>query len=130
MRSGNCDAANSKLRWLYETARRCSRDEDCNYVDGFYNVIPRDSRDSFVTTIECGVSTPFLIVANGARVAQASADLDQQASTQSRACAPNAAEASDYGTDCRAKGGFTSELPPVCNAGVCQARRGEGYYGP
>jgi hypothetical protein len=120
---------NSKLRWEYEAVRKCSRDEDCNYVDGFYDMIERDRLDLPVTTVACGVRVPYLIVANGralqAQLAALKADLDRMA----MACAdpeepPPAAEG-----ECQVRGGFLPKASPVCQQGSCQPVRGDGYYG-
>jgi hypothetical protein len=128
-RSGNCDAMSSKLRWDYESVQTCARNEDCNYVDGFYAIVPREATDRKVTTVACGIRSPFLIVANGRLLQQSMDNILKDLQLQAGACASPDAPRPENDT-CSAQAGFTSSTPPVCLEGVCKSVRGSGYYGP
>jgi hypothetical protein len=129
VRSAACDASSAQLRWDYETVRGCERDEECNYVDGFYSLVPRQDLSHPITVFACQVSTPFLIVANGTAFQQQIAKLTDDQEHQEKACLDPASLPSTGDDQCNSKGGFVSSHPPICRAGTCQAVRGEDYYG-
>lgn len=129
VRSAACDTSSAQLRWDYETVRGCTRDEECNYVDGFYSIVPRQETTREVTVFACQVSTPFLVVANGAALQQQLSKVTADQERQEKACLDPANPPSTGDDLCNSKGGFVSAYPPVCRAGVCQAVRGPDYYG-
>lgn len=131
-RSGACETMTAKLQWQYEAARACTQDDQCNYIDEFLEVIRRDESDRTVTVLECGGRTPFLMYANGARLARERAALLDAQRQQAKACADPVPE--DFAPPvpedtCQARVDFTADTPPICRDGRCKAVRGDGYQG-
>lgn len=87
--SPDCDAMNAKLRWDYELVRRCERDTDCFYVEGFFTLIERDGFSHTLTKSVCGGVTPYLMAANGARLGAMLQTMLRDARLQAEACAPD-----------------------------------------
>lgn len=113
-----CDAATLSLRALYDTLRQCSASEACQYVDGFYDLVPRTDLDREITEFDCHEPTPFLGVANGSRVQERMTDLQNMKEAQNAACRPPNPDDIVF---CE---GFRTRLsapPPVCEAGKCVA---------
>jgi hypothetical protein len=125
-RSGQCDAMSAKLRWDYESVQPCQHDEDCNYIVGYYGVVARRDLTHFVDTVGCGTVTPFLVVANGVILSGELERIQADQRLQALSCQNTVSTEAP----CEARSGFVSLHPPVCRSGVCQAVRGEGYYGP
>jgi hypothetical protein len=127
--SSECEQATAQLRWDYDTVRRCESDSECNYVDGFYAVIPRGESSRAVTAHVCQMSVPFLVVANGVRVGEQRQKLLNEAVLQANACADANTITLPGDEPCTARSEFTPSAPPVCRNGSCQAARGPDYHG-
>lgn len=111
-----CDAATLALRGLYEELQGCVLSEDCQYVDGFFELVPRSETDREITVFDCHEPTPFLVVANGSLVQQRLTELEQGKAAQNAACA--------RGEDVVVCEGFSTRLTtpsPICEAGRCVA---------
>lgn len=122
--SGDCQEMRAKLRWQYESVRRCSNDAECNYIEGFFEVVPRSDVRRSITRMDCRLVTPLLVVANGAKLLTVMDGLEREAALEGQACAPTPDPiASDY--PCDARRTFVSSLPPICAAGLCQLPAGE-----
>jgi hypothetical protein len=110
----SCDQLEDRLLSEYRRLRQCSTDDECNYIERFYEVIPRSVTDRQVTQFDCASDSPFLIVANGNFVENNRGALTSLQQAQARACAPAP------GTiRCQAFSEFPSSPPPRCVSGVC-----------
>lgn len=124
--SPECVNHTQRLEALYEEVSVCTEDADCNYVQDFYEVVPRWDRDEFITTFDCHVVTPFLPVANGRLVQDRIKELTEQAEVQKEAC-----RLPDDAVTCEAFGGYNSSPPATCQRGRCERRpaRERGGWG-
>ncbi|MCM2279925.1 MAG: hypothetical protein NDJ89_17765 [Oligoflexia bacterium] len=114
--SGSCQELTEGLRQEYARLRACARDEECNFIEGFYRVIPRDDRDGVVRVFDCKEVSPLLGVANGAAVEAGRSSLLALREAQARACArpPDAFV-------CQAFSDIPRSPPPRCRDGRCEA---------
>lgn len=109
-----CEETTGELHAFHAQVQGCETDADCNYVEGFYDVIGRADTASFVRTFDCNEISPLLVVANGREVARNEHELSQLQREQEEACRP-----SGEVSFCQAFDGFETRVPPVCRSGRC-----------
>ncbi|MCM2324049.1 MAG: hypothetical protein NDJ90_12385 [Oligoflexia bacterium] len=110
-----CEERTQALEREYDRLRSCDSDDQCNYIEGFYAVVPREETGKMIRVFDCKEVRPFLGVANGEEVTRGLEPLEILAEEQAQACAR------PPGTFiCQAFSEVPSSPPPVCREGRCE----------